>query len=334
MPRKAREREPRPGPRHLRGRDPPADDADGRRRRRVVVLGELAARPAGGRRRRTRRRGHAPEPGVGRLWPRRRGGDQERISRRRRRDTSSPSRTPATRADSTSGSTRRSARSSCGSSDRRRSSDADNQGRVHAARPDGQPAELLRRRLLRGRVATTTNGPGQHGLAEPGALGVRRPVVSNPDRAFTNDNNYATRPRTTSSSSGPRSTSTGLIPASAMIDGLEVRLTRRQHHRRRRHQLPRDGQHLLERRHVPGRRTPRRPALSGAGATTTGSFGFNADIDAAARATAGSTLYFELAALARPADLARRDTHCCLPPSAVQLDQLEVRVQSATATMT
>ena len=141
--------QPRPGPRDLCRRDLPDDDAHGDRHRRVLVLGQLAPRPAGRGCRGACRRRDAPAASPGRPtpWPGRK-----------------PPRTASPRASTgvtevfpqqDGGNPRRLNVRDPGA-DRhvlhaRHRHPADPvvrycHRRVHAAGPDGQPAELLRRR--------------------------------------------------------------------------------------------------------------------------------------------------------------------------------------------
>ena len=139
--------------------------------------------------------------------------------------STSPSRIPSTPDAWSHDPRRRSARSSCASSASRsigvtRTPKAEFTLPV----PMGSPQNYYGVGFYEGRVATTTNVPGNTDWQNP-ALSVSGGQWSNPDRAFTNDNNYATETANNELQQWTTFDLTGLIPASATIDGLEVRLT-------------------------------------------------------------------------------------------------------------
>jgi putative Flp pilus-assembly TadE/G-like protein len=90
--------------------------------------------------------------------------------------------------------------------------------------PMGSPQNYYGVGFYEGRVATTTNVPGNTDWQNP-ATPVAGGQWTNPDRVFTNNNSYATEATDNDAQQWSTFDLTGLIPASATIDGLEVRLT-------------------------------------------------------------------------------------------------------------
>ena len=177
--------EPRPGPRHLRGRAPAAHDDDGARGRRVLVLGQLPARAARGRRGRPGRRRDAAEQAVAGATPSPTRRPRRTAIRSAAAPSSRPSRTPTTTGASIVTIQPRSAPSSCASSASSRSASRG------PPRPSSRcPSRWAARRTTtasdstRAGSPTTTNVPGNTDWQNP-ATSVAGGQWTNPDRAFT-----------------------------------------------------------------------------------------------------------------------------------------------------
>ncbi len=90
--------------------------------------------------------------------------------------------------------------------------------------PMGSPQNYYGVGFYEGRVATTTNVPGNTDWQNP-ATSVAGGLWTNPDRAFTQNASYATETTNNEVQQWTTFDLQGLIPASGTIDGLEVRLT-------------------------------------------------------------------------------------------------------------
>jgi Flp pilus assembly protein TadG len=90
--------------------------------------------------------------------------------------------------------------------------------------PMGSPQNYYGVGFYEGRVSTTTPVPGNTDWQNP-ATSVATGQWANPDRAFTQNGNFATETTNNDTQQWTDFDLQGLIPASATIDGLEVRLT-------------------------------------------------------------------------------------------------------------
>ena len=90
--------------------------------------------------------------------------------------------------------------------------------------PMGSPQNYYGVGFYEGRVSTTTTVPGNTDWQNP-ALSVAGGQWSNPDRVFTNNDSYSTETTNNEVQQWTTFDLQGLIPASGVIDGLEVRLS-------------------------------------------------------------------------------------------------------------
>jgi Putative Flp pilus-assembly TadE/G-like len=90
--------------------------------------------------------------------------------------------------------------------------------------PMGSPQNYYGVGFYEGRVSTTTTVPGNTDWQNP-ALSVAGGQWTNPDRVFTNNDSYSTETTNNEVQQWTTFDLQGLIPASGVIDGLEVRLS-------------------------------------------------------------------------------------------------------------
>ena len=132
----------------------------------------------------------------------------------------------------------------------------------------GSPQNYYGVGFYEGRVSTTTTVPGNTDWQNP-ALSVAGGQWTNPNNAFSDNNLYATETTNNEVQQWTTFDLQGLIPASGVIDGLEVRLTDVSLTGGDDTNCRRARADLLERRHHLVVQRPDGPAV-GASSTTTG----------------------------------------------------------------